>query len=56
MTKILWTLQWKELEEYLAIIPGARIGSDLIAHEVERWMGYWLIGHEGERNNCLSKI
>ena len=19
-------------------------------------MGYWLIGHEGERNNCFSKI
>ena len=25
-----------ELEEYLAIIPGARMGSDSIVHEVER--------------------
>ena len=28
---------------YLTIIPRAR-------------MGYWLRGHEGERNNCFSKI
>ena len=30
-------------EKLLTIIPQAR-------------MGYWLRGHEGERNNCLSKI
>ena len=30
-------------ENYLTIIPRAR-------------MGYWLRGHEGERNNCFSKI
>ena len=30
-------------EVYLAIIPRVR-------------MGYWLRGHEGERNNCFSKI
>ena len=30
-------------ENYLTIIPRAQ-------------MGYWLRGHEGERNNCLSKI
>ena len=29
--------------KYLTIIPRAR-------------MGYWLKGHEGERNNCFSKI
>ena len=30
--------------------------SESIAHEAERRMGYWLRGHEGERNNCFSKI
>ena len=32
------------------------MGSELIAHEAEGRMGYWLRGHEGERNNCFSKI
>ena len=32
------------------------MGSESIAHEAEGWMGYWLRGHEGERNNCFSKI
>ena len=34
------------------------MGSKSIAHEAEGWMGYWLRGHEGERNNLLlfSKI
>ena len=32
------------------------MGSESIAHEAEGPMGYWLRGHEGERNNCLSKI
>ena len=41
---------------YLTIIPRARMGSESIAHEAEGRMGYWLRGHEGERNNCLSKI
>ena len=41
---------------YLAIIPWARMGSELIAHEAEGQMGYWLRDHEGERNNCFSKI
>ena len=27
-----------------------------IAHEAEGQMGYGLIGYEGERNNCFSKI
>ena len=27
-----------------------------IADEAEGWMGYWLRGHEGKRNNCFSKI
>ena len=29
------------------------MGSESIAHEA---FGYWLRGHEGERNNCFSKI
>ena len=41
---------------YLTIIPRARMGSESIAHEAEGRMGYWLKGHEGERNNCFSKI
>ena len=41
---------------YLTIIPRARMGSESIAHETEGRMGYWLRGHEGERNNCFSKI
>ena len=32
------------------------MGSDAIAHEAEGLMDYWLRGHEGERNNCFSKI
>ena len=32
------------------------MGSESIAHEAEGRMDYWLRGHEGERNNCLSKI
>ena len=42
--------------KYLTIIPRARMGSESIDHEAEGWMGYWLRGHEGERNNCFSKI
>ena len=32
------------------------MSSESIAHEAEGQMGYWLRGHEGERNNCFSKI
>ena len=32
------------------------MGSESIAHEAEGRMGYWLRGHEGERNNRFSKI
>ena len=32
------------------------MGSESKAHEAEGRMGYWLRGHEGERNNCFSKI
>ena len=32
------------------------MGSESIAHEAEGRMGYWLRGHEGERNDCFSKI
>ena len=41
---------------YLTIIPRAQMGSESIAHETEGRMGYWLRGHEGESNNCFSKI
>ena len=43
-------------DEYLTIIPRARMGSGSIAREAEGRMGYWLRGHEGDRNNCFSKI
>ena len=39
----------------LTTIPRVRMGSESIAHEAEGRMGYWM-GHEGERNNCFSKI
>ena len=44
------------LIDYLTIIPWARMGPESIAYEAEGRMGYWLRGHEGERNNCFSKI
>ena len=41
---------------YLKIIPRARMGYESIAHEAKGRMDYWLRSHEGERNNCFSKI
>ena len=32
------------------------MGSESIAYEAEGRMGYWLRGHESERNSCFSKI
>ena len=32
------------------------MGSESIADDAEGRMGNWLRGHEGERNNCFSKI
>ena len=32
------------------------MGYESIAHEAFGLMGYWLRGHEGERNNCFSDI
>ena len=32
------------------------MGYESIAHEAGGRMGYWLIDHEGESNNCFSKI
>ena len=32
------------------------MGYESIAHEAEGQMGYWFRAHEGERNNCFSKI
>ena len=40
----------------LTIIPGAQMAPESIAQEAEGRMGYWLRGHEGEKNNCFSKI
>ena len=37
-------------------IPGARIGSESIAHQAEGRMAYSLRGQKGERNNYFSKI
>ena len=48
-------IYWARLN-YLTIIPRARMGSETIAHEAEGRMGYWLRGHEDERNNCFSDI
>ena len=44
------------INDFLIILPRARIGSESIAHEAEGRMGYWLRGHEGKRSNCFSKI
>ena len=41
---------------YLTIIPRAQMGYESIANEAEGRIGYWLKAHEGERNNCFSKI
>ena len=49
-------LRYMEVLFHLTIIPRALTGSESIAHEAEGWMGYSLIGHEVERNNCFSKI
>ena len=40
---------------YLTIIPRVRMDSESI-DEAESRMDHWLRGHEGERNNCFSKI
>ena len=32
------------------------MGSESIGYEAEGRMSYWLRAHEGERNNCFSKI
>ena len=45
-----------KIREYLTIIPRARMGYESIAHEAEGRIGFWLRAHEGERNNCFSKI
>ena len=32
------------------------MGSEPIAHDAEGRMSYWLRGHDGNRNNCFSKV
>ena len=32
------------------------MGSESLAHDIKGHMGYWLKGHESERNNTFSKI
>ena len=40
--------------QYLTITPRARMALELIAHEAEGRIGYWLSAcHEGEGNNCF---
>ena len=51
-----FSAQTTENRNYLTNIPRARMGSKSIAHEADGRIGYWLRGHEGERNNCFSKI
>ena len=29
------------------------MGSESIAHEAEGQIGFWLRGHEGDKNNCF---
>ena len=41
---------------YLTVIPRVRMVYESIAHEAEGLMDYWLIGYEGERNHCFSKM
>ena len=41
-------------QDYLAIIPRARMGSESMAHEAEGGIRYSLTrGHEGEGNICF---
>ena len=40
------------MANYLTIIPLARMGSE----SAFSLTGYWLRGHDGKRNNYLSKI
>ena len=46
----------KHADDSLTIIPRAQVGSESIAHEADGRMDHWLRGHEGERNNCFSKL
>ena len=41
------------LHKHYYLIPWAQMGSELIAHDAEGRMGYWLSGHLGERNNIV---
>ena len=60
--KIVNNGRWKlyrcvsNLHVHLTIIPQVRMGYESIAHEAKGRIGYWLRDHEGERNNCFSKI
>ena len=61
---IVWCMSciWVYISVYKVYInciwlyPRARMGSESIAHSAFGLMGYWLRGHEGETNNCFSKI
>ena len=48
--------QRSQVLNLLTIIPLAWMGSESIVHEAEGRIGYWLRGHESERNKCFSKI
>ena len=53
---IMLPLRYKFPFNILTIILRVRMGYESIAHEAKDRMDYWLRGHEGERNNCFSKI
>ena len=46
---------WKSIIQYLFLEPEWAL-SQYLMHEAEGRIGYWLRGHEGDRNNCFSKI
>ena len=39
-----------------SLLSQLEMSSARMSHEAEGRMGYWLRGHDGERNNCFSKI
>ena len=47
---------WHQRNERVSGTLVYQMGYESIAHEAEGRTGYWLRAHEGERNNCFSKI
>ena len=53
---IRYTYKYIKTIPYFTIVPQAPMGSESITHKAEGRMAYWLRSHEGNRNNCFSKI